>query len=275
MPAAERRGAGAHGAGTRERRLTPSTTHLVLIPSYNPGEKGLETVRAARQFWAPVWVVTDGSTDGSPEKLQALAQSDPQVRVLVRAHNGGKGAALLDGLLEAERAGFTHALAMDSDGQHPAPSIPEFMAASIAAPAAMILGVPVFDASAPAIRVGGRKISNWVVNIETLGGGIQDALFGFRVYPIAPLIAVMRSTRFMRRFDFDAEAVVRLSWAAVPAVNRTAPVRYFSATEGGVSHFSYWRDNLLLTSMYLRLLSGFTIRISLLFRRRRLRYKAP
>ena len=247
----------------------------MLIPSYNPGDKGVETVRAARQFWAPVWVVTDGSTDGSPEKLQALAGSDPAIRVLVRAQNGGKGAAVLDGLLEAERAGFTHALTMDSDGQHPAHCIPEFMGASSAAHQAMILGVPVFDASAPAIRVGGRKISNWVVNVETLGGGIQDALFGFRVYPIMPLISVMRSTRFMRRFDFDAEAVVRLSWAGVPAINCSAPVRYFAPAEGGVSHFNYWRDNLLLTSMYLRLLWGFAIRIPLLLRRRLQRPRAP
>jgi glycosyltransferase involved in cell wall biosynthesis len=248
--------------------LTPSSTHLVLIPSYNPGDKGLETVRAARQFWAPVWVVTDGSTDGSAQKLQALAQSDPHIRVLVRAQNGGKGAALLDGLLEAERAGFTHALAMDSDGQHPAPCIPEFMAASLAAPASMILGVPVFDTSAPSIRVGGRKISNWVVKVETLGGGIQDALFGFRVYPIVPLVSVMRGTRFMRRFDFDAEAVVRLSWRGVRAVNLAAPVRYFSQSEGGVSHFNYWRDNVLLTSMYLRLALGWLVRLPLLITRR-------
>ena len=248
--------------------MTPSKTHLVLIPSYNPGDKGVETVRAARQFWAPVWVVTDGSTDGSPEKLQALAGSDPAIRVLVRAHNGGKGAAVLDGLLEAERAGFTHALTMDSDGQHPAHCIPEFMGASSAAPQAMILGVPVFDASAPAIRVRGRKISNWLVNVQTLGGGIQDALFGFRVYPIRPLITIMRRTRWMRRFDFDAEAAVRLSWKGLPAINRAAPVLYFAPAEGGVSHFSYWRDNVLLTSMYLRLVLGWLIHMPMLIARR-------
>ena len=43
----------------------PSATHLVLIPSYNPGPKVFETVRAARAQWTPVWVVVDGSTDGS------------------------------------------------------------------------------------------------------------------------------------------------------------------------------------------------------------------
>jgi glycosyltransferase involved in cell wall biosynthesis len=245
-----------------------SQTHLVLIPSYNPGDKAIDTVRAARQHWAPVWIVTDGSTDGSVEKLQGLAQTDPQLRVLVRPENGGKGAAVLDGLLEAQRAGFTHALTMDSDGQHPAQSIREFMAASAVAPQAMILGVPVFDASAPRVRVRGRKLSNWVVNVETLGGGIQDALFGFRVYPIKPLIETMRHTRWMRRFDFDAEAAVRLSWKGIPAVNRAAPVRYFAPADGGVSHFNYWRDNVLLTSMYLRLMVGWLLRLPLLLARR-------
>lgn len=72
----------------------------------------------------------------------------------------------------------------------------------------------------------------------------------------------------MRRFDFDAEAVVRLSWRGVPAVNLPAPVRYFTALEGGVSHFDYWRDNVLLTSMYLRLLLGFALRLPLLIARR-------
>ena len=240
----------------------------MLIPSYNPGDKGVETVRGAREFWAPVWVVTDGSTDGSAEKLQTLAASDPHIRVFVRARNGGKGAAVLDGLIEAERAGFTHALTMDSDGQHPAHCISEFMAASSAARQAMVLGVPVFDASAPAIRVRGRKISNWVANVETLGGGIQDVLFGFRVYPILPLLNIMRHTRWMRRFDFDAEAVVRLSWKGVPAINRAAPVRYFSPGEGGVSHFNYWRDNVLLTSMYLRLALGLLLRMPVLLTRR-------
>jgi glycosyltransferase involved in cell wall biosynthesis len=251
-----------------ERRLTPSTTHLVLIPSFNPGNKGVETVRAARKYWAPVWVVVDGSTDGTAEELATMGQADVQLRVILRPTNGGKGAALFDGLLEAERCGFTHALTMDSDGQHPAQCISRFMDASIAAPDAMILGVPIFDASAPSIRVRGRKISNWAANLETLYAGIQDSLFGFRVYPIASLITVMRQTRWMRRFDFDAEAVVRLSWRGIPAINLPSPVRYFQPTEGGVSHFRYWRDNLLLTSMYLRLTLGWIVRIPLLVARR-------
>ena len=44
--------------------------------------------------------------------------------------NGGKGAAVLHGLDLASEQGYTHALTMDSDGQHPADLIPAFMAAS-------------------------------------------------------------------------------------------------------------------------------------------------
>ena len=66
-----------------------STTHLVLIPSYNPGPKVFETVRAAREQWQPVWVVVDGSTDGTAPALLGRAQDDPGLEVLVRPDNGG------------------------------------------------------------------------------------------------------------------------------------------------------------------------------------------
>jgi glycosyltransferase involved in cell wall biosynthesis len=247
---------------------SPSSTHLVLIPSYNPGPKVTETVRAARALWNPVWVVVDGSTDGSTAGLQAMAALDPGLQVIVLPRNGGKGAAVLHGLDLAAAQGFTHALTMDSDGQHPSELIPAFMAESARAPDGMVLGVPVFDASAPGLRVNGRKVSNWWANLETLWAGIGDSLFGFRVYPIAPLRAVMHGQPWMRHFDFDPEAVVRLCWRGVRPLNVAAPVRYFSASEGGVSHFRYLRDNLLLTWMHSRLLLGFLLRLPLLLLRK-------
>src|SRR5579871_1664093 len=176
----------------------PSTTHLVLIPSYNAGALAVRTVAAARAHWNPVWVVIDGSTDGSAEALISMAERDPGLRVLHLADNRGKGAAVLHGARCARAEGFTHALTMDSDGQHPAQCIGAFMAASMARPEALILGEPRFDADAPALRVRGRRISNWWANLETLWAGIHDSLFGFRVYPLEPLIEVMESSRWMR-----------------------------------------------------------------------------
>ncbi len=245
-----------------------SRTHLVIIPSYNPGSRVLDTVRSARAQWAPVWVVVDGSSDGSTAQLLALAAEDSELRIIVLPENRGKGSAVLEGISLAEAAGFTHALTMDSDGQHPAQLIPAFMAASQAEPGAMVLGKPVFDADAPALRVNGRKVSNGWANLETLWMGIGDSLYGFRVYPIAPLRRIMLRNRFMRRFDFDPEAVVRLCWAGVWPVNIDAPVRYFSADQGGVSHFRYLRDNTLLTWMHTRLFLGFLLRLPLLAWRR-------
>ena len=239
-----------------------------MIPSYNTGAKVLETAAAARRFWEPVWVVVDGSTDGTAALLTRRAAEDPGLRVLVRGRNGGKGAALLDGLREAEAQGFTHALTMDADGQHPATAIPDFMALSQAHPEAMILGVPTFDESAPRLRVKGRRVSNWWANLETLWSGIGDSLFGLRVYPIAELRAIMEATRWMRRFDFDPEAAVRLVWRGIPAINQPAPVRYFPPEQGGASHFRYGRDNALLTWMHLRLMTGFLRRLPRLIARR-------
>ena len=234
------------------------------MPSYNTGPVLARTVRDAVAAWPDVFVVLDGSTDGAEQCVTPA----PGLRLLRLAQNRGKGAAILHGLRTASAEGFTHAITMDADGQHPATMIPAFAAASRARPEAMILGVPQFGRDAPALRVGGRRISNGWVALETLWAGIGDSLFGFRVYPIAPLLRIMERQRWMRRYDFDAEAAVRLCWAGVPAVNLPAPVRYLTPEEGGVTHFRYGRDNLLLTWMHTRLMLGFLMRLPLLAWRR-------
>lgn len=230
-----------------------SVTHLVLVPSYNTGPILARTVRALLDVWHPVLLVIDGSDDGSGSDLDPAHM--PGLQRLVLPRNGGKGAAVLAGLRWARERGYSHVLVFDADGQHPADHVAAFMARSQSSPAAMILGVPQFAAAAPALRVKGRRVSNWWARVET-GGRVADSLFGFRVYPVAALCAVMERTRFMRRFDFDPEAAVRLCWAGVAAVNVPAPVRYLARSEGGVSHFRYARDNLLLTWMHVRLVLG-------------------
>ena len=234
--------------------MSASTTHLVLLPTYNTGPRLRDVVAEVLRHWQPVLVVIDGSTDGSEQTVLELAKTEPALTVLVQLRNGGKGAAVLAGAQAAAARGFTHALVMDADGQHPAGSIAEFMAASQRHSAAMVLGRPVFPANIPAERLHGRKLSVGLVRLELLGAGIADPLFGFRVYPLAPLLAVLGPRRGGRRYDFDTEAAVRLGWAGVPPVNLAAPVRYFSRAEGGVSHFHYLRDNATLVWLHTRLI---------------------
>jgi glycosyltransferase involved in cell wall biosynthesis len=235
--------------------MTIDSTHLVLIPSYNPGPLLLTTVRAALACWRPVWVVVDGNTDGSHGAVEALARAEPGLRVIIRPRNGGKGAAVLTGAEAAQAAGYTHALVLDADGQHPTERIGDFMEASRAAPAALVLGRPVFGPEAPWARLQGRRLSVGLARFEVFGAGIDDPLFGFRVYPLAALVRVLRSTRFARRYDFDPEVAVRLFWAGTPTLNRPAPCRYLTPAEGGVSHFHYVRDNVRMVWLHTRLLT--------------------
>lgn len=233
---------------------------VVLIPSYNTGGILPGTVAAALAQGMPVRVVIDGSTDGSAELLEPLLAND-LLKVTRLSPNAGKGSAVLHGAKAALEEGFTHVLCMDADGQHPAEMIPEYFAISRRHPEAAVFGRPVFDASAPALRVNGRKVSNFWANLETLGWGIDDSLFGMRLYPAAELVEVFESTLFARRFDFDPEVAVRLAWRGVPIVNLPTPVRYLSREEGGVSQFRYLRDNALLTWMHTRLFLGFLARL--------------
>jgi len=231
-----------------------SSTHFVLLPTYNTGPRLREVVAEVLQHWRAVLLVVDGSTDGSELPLLELAKADPALQVLVLPKNSGKGAAVLAGAKWGSEHGFTHALVMDADGQHPAASIAEFMAVSQRQVAALVLGRPVFPSNIPPERLHGRKLSVGLVHLELMGDGVADPLFGFRVYPLVPLLEVLGPRRGGRRYDFDTEAAVRLVWAGVPPLNLPAPVRYFSRAEGGVSHFHYLRDNAMLVWMHTRLI---------------------
>jgi glycosyltransferase involved in cell wall biosynthesis len=255
--------------------MIPSATHVVVLPSYNTGPRLLAVVTEVLRYWQPVVVVIDGSTDGSAEAMRALAAREPALTVLTLSRNSGKGAAVLAGAQWARARGFTHALTMDADGQHHADRVPEFMGVSRLNPHALVLGRPIFPANIPRERLHGRKISVLLVRCAILGRGIDDPLFGFRVYPIAPLLDVLGSRRTARRYDFDAEAAVRLCWAGVRPLNVPAPVRYFSRAEGGVSHFHYLRDNVTLARMHTRLIGTMLLRRApeILRHRRRWRHE--
>lgn len=214
----------------------------------------LPTLRSAlEKSKQAVWLVVDGSTDGSEREAIELAKSEPRLRVIVKEANAGKGAAVRTGLQVAVKEGFSHALVMDADGQHPAESIDAFVEIAANSPSSMVLGQPIFDENVPLERLYGRKLSVWMVQFEVGSRCVGDPLFGFRIYPIRPLLEVMNKSGRSERYDFDPEVAVRLHWMGVPAVKVPATVKYIAREEGGISHFHYLRDNLRFIGLHVRL----------------------
>lgn len=243
--------------------------HLVLMPAYNPGPVLASTVRAVLSVWPDLWVVVDGSTDGSEKEVERLQSIHPSLRVICCRENRGKGGAILHGARLALDAGYTHALLMDCDGQHPPERIDAFIETSRHHPDSMILGQPVFGPEVPFERLWGRKISVGLARFQVLGPWLGDTLFGFRVLPLAALTRALGPKGTGQRYNFDHEAAVRLFWTGTPAIKLEAPCRYLSPEDGGVSHFNYMRDNLRFVGLHLRLIAGWFRQVPSLLTRRR------
>jgi len=198
--------------------------------------------------------------------LDALAANHPgQVSLLRLSTNQGKGEAVMAGLREAARRGFSHALQIDADGQHDPADIPGFLAEAQAHRDAVICGCPVFDASVPKVRLYGRYATHIWVWINTLSFDIRDSMCGYRVYPLAPTLALMDSTKLGRHMDFDGDILVRLYWRGVEVRNRQTRVTY---PLDGISHFNIWRDNLRISRMHATLFFGMLARLPLLVSRK-------
>lgn len=221
-----------------------------LVPTYDNPATLRDVVRRVREHLADVLVVDDGSGPEARAVCEALA-AEGLARVVHRARNGGKGAAVKDGFRAARGQGFTHALQVDADGQHAIEDIPRLLDAARARPEALVLGQPVFDASAPKARRYGREITRFWTDVEAGGPVIGDPMCGFRVYPLDAAIAAGARGDAM---DFDPEIAVRLVWMGVPVVNVPTRVRYVSRAEGGVSHFRMVRDNALISWMHTQLM---------------------
>jgi glycosyltransferase involved in cell wall biosynthesis len=237
----------------------------VVIPVYNH-EHAIQGVLAqVLAHGLPVILVDDGCSAACAAVLDGLAAAHPDRVVLERhAVNRGKGGAVLTGFERAARDGHSHVLQVDADGQHSVDDVPRFLAAARAAPHAVIAGCPVYDESVPALRLYARYLTHVWVWINTLSLAIRDSMCGFRVYPVAPVLALARRRRLGLRMNFDIEILVRLYWDGMTIVNLPTRVGY---PEDGVSHFKAWTDNVLISRLHMTLFFGMLPRIpSLLVR---------
>lgn len=236
-----------------------------VVPVFNHGGTVGATVAALARHALPIYLVDDGSEAATAQVLDALAADHPLVRLIRRARNGGKGAAVMSGMRAARSDGHTHALQVDADGQHAIDDAGHFLAVSRENPLALICGVPEYDASVPKGRLYGRYATHVWVWIETLSFQIKDSMCGFRVYPLAPMERLMREERMGTRMDFDIEVLVRLMWRGVRIINQPTRVIY---PENGISHFRLFRDNLRISWTHTRLVCGMLWRLPILLGRR-------
>lgn len=230
----------------------------LVIPVYNHGTLLAATLERLQTLQLHCIIVDDGSNDGTVEIIKALVDGRTDITLIEQTPNQGKGAAVLRGIAQAHHLGFSHAMQVDADGQHTIEDIPKMLAMAEAEPEALISGVPVYDASVPKSRLYGRYITHFWVWVETLSFSIKDTMCGFRVYPIAVTNDLANSHPLSQRMDFDIDVMVRLYWRSVPFRFLETRVVY---PEGGISHFSVWQDNLMISRMHARLVGGMLLRL--------------
>jgi glycosyltransferase involved in cell wall biosynthesis len=235
---------------------------VVIIPVFNHEHAVGDVVREVGSHALPVLLVNDGSNESCTNFLRSLVSTG--VSLFERDQNGGKGAAVMSGLYEAKRLGYSHGVQIDADGQHNLGDLPSFLAAAKLNPNALITGTPVYDQSVPKGRLYGRYLTHIWIWINTLSFEIKDSMCGFRVYPIEKTLSVLVPS-IGKRMDFDPEVAVRLVWSGVKVININTQVTY---PKDGVSHFDILWDNVRITGMHTRLFFGMVWRLPKLLLRK-------
>jgi len=216
--------------------VTEPIRRCLVLPTYNNGATIAAAVSDARRI-APVIVVDDGSTDETAAILRTIDG------ILVETHprNRGKGAALKTGFRRALAEGYTHAVTLDTDGQHPAD-----MAERIFDDALVIGARDLVAAGAGFGSRIGVKNSNFWTWVET-GLRLPDTQSGLRCYPLARIDELRLVTT---GYDFEIEVLVKAAWAGIPIRSVAVDVLY---PDDRVSHMRPFLDFLRIARLNVRL----------------------
>jgi glycosyltransferase involved in cell wall biosynthesis len=224
----------------------------IIIPVYNHGQLLKKSINAISACNLPVIIIDDGSDQQTKDALLEITSQN--ITILTLPKNEGKGRAVLAGFHHAAKAGFSHALQIDADCQHEPKDIPVFLAKAKEHPECLINGEPIYDASVPKARLYGRNITNFWVKIETLCCNINDAMCGFRVYPMAQVLKLLqKKPNISKRMGFDIDIIVRLYWMGTKIINQPTNVIY---PADGSSNFKMLRDNVTISWLHTRLFFG-------------------
>jgi glycosyltransferase involved in cell wall biosynthesis len=217
-----------------------------VIPVYNHPDRVAEVIRKAVSTGLPVFVVDDGSTDRTPERIRSVKGAT----VLTHSVNRGKGAALLTGFTAAAASGADYAITVDADGQHDPAQASRLMEAALSHGRALVVGrrEGMDDPSIPWTSRFGRKFSNFWVWASG-GPGLSDTQSGYRVYPIPESLRLgVRA----RRFAFEVEVLVLARRKNIPVLQAPVSVDYMSGGKR-ISHFrpfvDFWRNSYTFTRL--------------------------
>ncbi|WP_417265450.1 DUF2062 domain-containing protein [Brumimicrobium sp.] len=214
--------------------LEKEYAYCVIIPTYNNENTLKRVIDGVLEYIIPqeIIIVNDGSTDRTPEILKAY----PEITQIHFPKNQGKGLGLRKGFKKALEMGFTHAITIDSDGQHFPDDIPLLMSASKQAPETLLIGSRnMQQEGVPAKSSFGNKFSNFWFWFET-GRKLDDTQSGFRLYPIS----IMPKKWLTKKFEFEIECIVRSAWKGISVVNIPIQIKYDESER--VSHFRPFKD---------------------------------
>lgn len=201
-----------------------------IIPTYNNASTLANVIERTYPHIHDIIVVVDGSTDNTREVLQSLTIP---VTVVDLPQNGGKGHALKEGFRKARALGFTHALTIDSDGQHYPEDIPALLNVSRQQPRCFVVGSRDISArNMPGQNTFANKFSNFWFTVQT-GVRLPDTQTGMRIYPLERLHGLALLTS---RYEAELELLVFAAWAGEKIVPVNIRV-YYPPKEERISHF--------------------------------------
>lgn len=209
-----------------------------VIPTYQNAKTLLKVVADVHRVVDTVFVVDDGSNDGTVALLDKATGNERPEKVLTHPKNCGKGAALKTGLTYARQQGFRYAVTVDADGQHRADDIPALLKAVEEEPDALAIGSRGLQhENMPAKSTFANRFSNFWFALQTLQR-LPDTQSGLRVYPLRRL----HGLRWMSaRYEAELTLLVFSAWAGVKLLPVPVSV-YYPPRDQRVTHFRPGRD---------------------------------
>lgn len=209
-----------------------------VIPTYQNAKTLLKVVADVHRVVDTVFVVDDGSNDGTAALLDKTTGNERPEKVLTHPKNCGKGAALKTGLTYARQQGFRYAVTVDADGQHRADDIPALLKAVEEEPDALAIGSRGLQhENMPAKSTFANRFSNFWFALQTLQR-LPDTQSGLRVYPLRRL----HGLRWMSaRYEAELTLLVFSAWAGVKLLPVPVSV-YYPPRDQRVTHFRPGRD---------------------------------